>query len=85
MNGRVCRPPRPPWKQISSSNAQPSSSSRVVEAADHDVADVLEAVGAQEVPRRGGRERRERVLALDAAFREVVGAAGAEGDRPVLG
>ena len=27
MNGRVCWPPMPPWKQISSSNAQPSSSS----------------------------------------------------------
>jgi len=27
MNGRVCAPPRPPWKQISSSKAQPSSSS----------------------------------------------------------
>ena len=26
-NGRVCRPPSPPWKEISSSNAQPSSSS----------------------------------------------------------
>ena len=25
-NGRVCGPPRPPWKEISSSNAQPSSS-----------------------------------------------------------
>ena len=27
MNGRVCNPPMPPWKQISSSKAQPSSSS----------------------------------------------------------
>ena len=26
MNGRVCGPPRPPWNEISSSNAQPSSS-----------------------------------------------------------
>ena len=57
----------------------------VVEAADHDVADVLEAVGAQEVPGRGGRERRQRVLTLDAPVGEVVGAAGAERDRPVLG
>ena len=32
-----------------------------------------------------GENERERVLALDAALREVVGAAGAEGDRPVLG
>ncbi len=57
----------------------------VVEAAHHDVGDVLEAVGAQQVPGRGGRERRERVLALDAALREVVDAVGAERDRPVLG
>ncbi len=27
MNGRVCGPPMPPWKEISSSKAQPSSSS----------------------------------------------------------
>ena len=46
---------------------------------------MLEAVGAQQVRGRGGRERRERILALDAALREVVGAAGAERDRPVLG
>ncbi len=26
MKGRVCGPPRPPWKEISSSKAQPSSS-----------------------------------------------------------
>ena len=57
----------------------------VVEAPHHDVGDMLEAVGAQQVLRRGGRERRERVLALDAAVREVVRAAGAERDRPVLG
>ena len=44
-----------------------------------------EAVGAQEVLGRGGRERRERVLALDAAVGEVVRAAGAERDRAVLG
>ncbi len=57
----------------------------VVEAPHHDVGDMLEAVGAQQVLWRGGRERRERVLALDAAVREVVRAAGAERDRPVLG
>ena len=34
---------------------------------------------------RGGGERGERVLALDAPVGEVVGAAGAERDRPVLG
>ena len=32
-----------------------------------------------------GEKRRERVLALDAAVREVVGAARAERDRAVLG
>ena len=57
----------------------------VVEAADHDVGDVLEAVGAQQVSRRGGRERSERVLALDPAVGEVVGTARAERDGPVLG
>ena len=58
MNGRVCGPPSPPWKEISSSKAQPSSSVGVVEAADHDVGDVREAVGAQQVRGRGGREAR---------------------------
>ena len=37
----------------------------VVEAADHDVGDVLEAVGAKQVLRRGRREGRQRVLALE--------------------
>ena len=36
----------------------------VVEAADHDVRDVREAVGAQEVGRGGRRERGQRILAL---------------------
>ena len=57
----------------------------VVEAAHHDVGDVREPVGAQQVRGRGGRERRERILALDAPVGEVVGAAGAERDRAVLG
>ena len=57
----------------------------VVEAADHDVADVLEAVGAEEVLRRMRREVRQRILALDATLAEVVGAVGPERDRPVLG
>ena len=56
----------------------------VVEAADHDVADVLEAVGAQQVLRRVRREVGERVLAVDATLREVVGAVGAERDGAVL-
>ena len=37
----------------------------VVEAADQDVGDVAEAIGAQEVVGRGRRERGERILALD--------------------
>ena len=45
---------------------------RVVEQADHDVGDVPEAVRAQEMPWRIGRERRERILALDAPVGEVV-------------
>src|SRR4051794_41156814 len=57
---------------------------RVVEAADHDVGDVLEAVGAAQVTRRGRRELRERVLALDPARGEVVGAPRPERDRAVL-
>ena len=73
-NGRVCGPPRPPWNEISSSNAQPSSSTRVVEAADHDVGDVGEAVGPPEVAGRGGGEGRERVVALDAPLVQVRGA-----------
>ena len=57
---------------------------RVVEAADHDVGHVREAVGAPQVLGRVRREARERVLALDAAVGEVVRAARAERDRPVL-
>ena len=56
----------------------------VVEAPDHDVADMLEAVGPEQVLRRVRREQRERIRALDAALREVVGAVGAERDRAVL-
>ena len=48
---------------------------RVVEAADHDVGDVREAVGAQQVLRRAlGENGGERILALDAALVELVGA-----------
>ena len=54
----------------------------VVEAADHDVGDVREAVGAQQVPRRGRRERGQRIVALDAALVEVVGARRARGRPP---
>ena len=84
MNARVCGPPSPPWNEISSSNAQPSSSVGVVEAADHDVGDVREAVGAQQVPRRARREVRERVLALDAAVVEVARAVAPSASGAVL-
>ena len=56
----------------------------VVEAADHDVGHVSEPVGAQQVPRRVRRERRQRILALDGSLGEVVGAGGAEYDRTAL-
>ena len=85
MNGRVCSAAEAAVEADQLLERAALVELGVVEAAHHDVADVLEAVGAQEVLGRGGRERGERVLALDAAVREVVGAAGAEGDRPVLG
>jgi hypothetical protein len=84
MNGRVWRPPMPPWNEISSSKAQPLVEVGVVEASDHDVADVLEAVGAQQVLGRVRGKGGQRVLALDAVIREVVSPAGAERDRAVL-
>ena len=57
---------------------------RVIEAADHDVRHVLEAVGAEQMCGRVRGERRERILALDAAVGEVVSAAGIDRQRPVL-
>ena len=68
MNGRVCSPPMPPWNEISSSKAQPSSSSVVVEAVHVQVGAVLEAVRAEQVlrgasarsARAGPRPRRGR-------------------------
>ena len=50
----------------------------LVEAADHDVGHVREAVRAQEMARRGRGERRQRILALDGPVGEVVGAGGAK-------
>jgi hypothetical protein len=38
----------------------------VVEAVDHDVGDVLEAVGTQQMRPGVGRERRERILPFDS-------------------
>src|SRR3954470_4832766 len=51
---------------------------RVIEAADHDVRDVLEAVRAQQVADGGRGEVRERVLALHARSLEMAGAARTE-------
>src|SRR3954451_25200262 len=56
----------------------------VIEAADHEVGHVREAVGALEMARRGSGEGRERVLALDALLVEVARAARAEDDGAVL-
>src|SRR5262245_37635673 len=56
---------------------------RVVEAADHDVGDVLEAVRAEQVLRGVRREVRERILAVDPAVGEVAGPLGPERDRAV--
>ena len=47
----------------------------VVEAPDHDVRDMGKAVRAEQVPGSGGGERCQRILALDPALGEVVGAA----------
>src|SRR4051812_42161484 len=58
---------------------------RVVEAADHDVGDVREAVGALEVQRSRRREGRERVSALDLTAVQVARAVAAEDDRAALG
>jgi hypothetical protein len=56
-----------------------------VEAADHDVGDVREAVGSQQVAGGGRRERGERVVAFDAPIGEVVGAVRAERDGTMFG
>ena len=53
----------------------------VVEAADHDVGDVLEGVGAEQVPRRVSGEAREGILAVDPAVGEVVRPVPAQRDR----
>src|SRR3954447_1290256 len=56
--------------------------SRVVEAPDHDVGDVGEAVGAQQVSGSVPRERCQRIHSVDAARGEVVRSPGAENHRP---
>ena len=56
----------------------------VVEAADHDVGDVLEAVGAKQVPGRGRREGSERIVAFDPPLVEVMLAPGADRDGAAL-
>jgi hypothetical protein len=57
---------------------------RVVEAADHDVRDVGEAVRAKQVLWRCGRERGKRVPAIDAPFVQVARPGWAEHHRAVL-
>ncbi len=57
---------------------------RVVEAADHEVCDVREAVRTQQVVRRCGREVRQRVIALDPPVLEVVRSGSPERQRAVL-
>src|SRR5207247_916274 len=57
---------------------------RVVEAPDHDVADVREAVRAQQVPTRGGREDGERVLADHLSRLEIAGSLPPEDDGAAL-
>ena len=57
---------------------------RVVEAVDHNVGDVGEAVDPAEVPRRAVREQGERVRTCDLPIREPAAAGRAEGNRPVL-
>ena len=57
----------------------------VVEAVNHDVGGMLKSVGAPQVRGGIGRKRLERVLTLDPAGRQIVGAGGADGDRAVLG
>ena len=44
---------------------------RVVERADHQVGDVREAVRPQQMPARVRRERRKRILTVDAAVGKV--------------
>src|SRR5262249_58323882 len=44
----------------------------IIEAADHDIGHVLEAIGAEEMSRRVWREGRERVIAVDPAVGKVV-------------
>jgi hypothetical protein len=56
----------------------------VVEAPDHDVRDVREAVRSKQMHRSVGREDRKRVLALDAILAEIADAARAERQGAVL-
>jgi len=56
---------------------------RVVEAPDHDVGDVLEAVCAEEMVRGVRRERGERILADDTPVGQVAGALRAQRNRAV--
>ena len=57
----------------------------VIKAAHGYVRGVREAIGAQEVPRGGRREGRERILAIDLSGRQVERARAPERHRPELG
>ena len=57
----------------------------VIEAPDHDVGDMGKPVRPQQVARRVGRERTERILAHDPAVGQVVGSPGTERDGAALG
>ena len=58
MNGRVCDPPMPAVERDQLLERAALLGDRVVEAVDHDVGDVREAVGAEQVPRAFGEKPR---------------------------
>ncbi len=84
MNGRGLRPAHAAVERDQLLEGAALLELRVVEAVDHDVGDVLEAVGPAQVLGRVRREVRERVVALDAVVGEVAHARTAEHDRAVL-
>ena len=82
MNGCVCGPPEPAVEGDQLLEGAALLELGVVEAADHDVGHVREAVRAEQVTGRVRRERRERVLALDHAVGQVVRAAAPSATGP---
>ena len=73
MNGWVCGPAQPAVEGDQLLERAALLELGVVEAVDHDVRDVLEAVGPAQVIGRARRERRQRVLALDRDRRPGTG------------